>query len=183
MSRASENSLGVVAGITFCLCVLFGVGYLVGAWLQGISFEQNCRGYLKRAADANTVVRARDELEKAIKFMDSNDLTKGSTHIFYVTPDCDVEYWYGNIKDSYDELVEFPSDADHLTTSNQLMKLRETLLDDAGGEQGGVEVTCPPRIEFYPNQTLWWWGGFFATIAAMVGALAGSITSAIFFKN
>lgn len=93
-------------------------------------------------------------------------MTEGSTHSFYTTPDCDMEFWYRNLRASLDELKNLPEDADHLTVSNQLIKLRETILDT--GEKG-VRVTVPPGIYYYPYQT----SARVVPIVALAGMLLG----------
>lgn len=119
---------------------------------KGIIFEQNCKGYLKRAADANTVELAIENLNVAIDYMEKNNLTKGYTSVLWKTPDEDIEFWYNNIKQSQIELMELSPSASVMDKTNMLMKLRETLTDD---EKNGVAVTCPKGISRYPNNLLW----------------------------
>ena len=59
-----------------------------GAWatiriVAAVSFDMNCGQHLKRAADANSVEMAKEELEKAISYAESNNLTEGIVSIFY----------------------------------------------------------------------------------------------------
>jgi hypothetical protein len=116
---------------------------------QKIEFEQNCRGYLKHAADANTVELAKTELKKSLEYLESKGLTKGSTHWMYSTPACDLDFWYANLNAAADELDALPSDASPLVVSNQLMKLRESIVDQ---KEKGPRVTLPPNITIYPYQ-------------------------------
>lgn len=146
------------------------IGQTIGCVVVGVQFNQGCEGRLKRAADANTVEIAKTELRAALDYMDGNDLTKGRSNILWYTPQHDVEFWYNNIKSAHTELEEFPTDADSLTTSNQLMKLRETLLDE-GGES--VSVTLPPNITVYPSQTMWCFGWCLTVVLACVGFVCG----------
>lgn len=97
--------------------------------VKSIKFDQNCGGYLKRAADANTVDLAKSQLKVALDYMEENELTSGYTSIVYRTPDEDISFWYNNIKNSYNELNTVSDTASNLLKSNVLMKLRETLLD------------------------------------------------------
>lgn len=113
----------------------------------GITFNQNCSGHLKRAADASTIELAQKELKRAIDYMEQENLTKGSTHIIYATPDNDIGFWYDNIRSTYVELQNLPASSTSLEKSNMLIKLRETLLD-------GDEVTLPPYISLYPLQAI-----------------------------
>lgn len=133
---------------------------------KGIVFKQNVTGYLKRAADANTIDLASVELGKAITYLEKNNLTTGFTSIIYQTPDEDIDFWYRNLKASEDELKNLNSTS-ALEKTNVLMKLRETLLDT--GEK--TKVTIPPGLAVYPHNTLWaivmsiaFFGGFGAFI-------------------
>jgi len=125
--------------------IILSIIYLIGLLINGIIFNANCTGYLKRAASANTVEMAINDLEKAINYMEEHNLTNGYTSVLYKTPDDDISFWYNNIKNAYEELKALPDDP--VATSNALMKLRETLLDDT---KDGVKVTRPEGIAKYP---------------------------------
>lgn len=123
-----------------------------------IKLEQSCVGHLKRAADANTIERAQQELDVAIKYLENNNLTDGYTSILYRTPDEDINYWYNNLKESNDELLVIINidSTTNLEKSNQLIKLRETLLDNT--DSSGDVVTYPAGLSRYPHNgliTLW----------------------------
>ena len=83
-------------------------------------------------------------------------MSSGSTHALYSTPNCELDFWYENLKSSLMELESFPADTNQLTVSNQLLKLRETLMDNG---KGGTKVTIPPNIHVFPNQFLYRAGG------------------------
>jgi len=134
--------------------------------VNDISFNKNCEGYLKRAADANTVSQAKTELERAIKYMEENGLTHGYTSLVYKTPDEDVEFWYNNIKSAKTELEKVTDKTTPLERTNMLMKLRETLLDGEGGKNS---VTVPPGISLYPNNVIYFLGGLLS-LFALVGS-------------
>jgi hypothetical protein len=119
---------------------------------KNISLKQNCTGYLKRAADANTVETAKEELQKSIKYLEANNLTKGYTSILWQTPDEDIEFWYKNLKASENELMKVDSTTTSVEKTNLLMKLRETLLDN--GEKGDC-LTVPSGLSRYPNNEIW----------------------------
>lgn len=117
---------------------------------KGIVFKQNVSGYLKRAADANTIDLANVELTKVIDYLEANELTSGYTSVMWQTPDEDISFWYQNLKASQEELTNLNSDS-ALERTNVLMKLRETLLDT--GEK--TKVTIPKGLAVYPNNLLW----------------------------
>ena len=132
-----------------------------GSWsavriVKWVQFNINCTQHLKRAADANTVERAKEELKKAISYAEKNNLTEGVVSIFLHQPKNDIGYWYQNITETYNELENLPEDATSLEKTNVLMKLRETLTDE---KESGVTVTIPNGISIYPgNIAYFWWG-------------------------
>ena len=126
---------------------------------KNIEFKQNVSGYLKRAADANTIALANQELTKVIDYLEANNITEGYTSIFYETPNEDISFWYQNLKASQLELTNLQSES-ALEKTNVLMKLIETLVDN--GEK--TRVTIPPGLAVYPNNTMWALLNLLATI-------------------
>jgi hypothetical protein len=128
--------------------------------VKSITLEQNCTGYLKRAADANTVETASVQLERAINYLEENNLTTGYTSVLWRTPDEDIEFWFNNLKESQNELSKVDDTTSSLEKSNILMKLRETLMDNG---QNGDKLTVPLGLSRFPNNALWgllmWLGG------------------------
>lgn len=137
--------------LSIILCIAIGTTEIV----RYIQFDRGCEGYLKRAADANTVALAKRELAIAVKYMEDNKMTSGFTSIVYNTPDEDIGYWYENLSESLKELNDIKKDAitdiEKNRQSNTLKKLRETILDDT---KNGVEVTSPSGISRYPYNGL-----------------------------
>jgi len=115
-----------------------------------IILKQNVTGYLKRAADANTIDLANEELSKVIAYLEANNLTSGYTSILWRTPDEDIGFWYTNLKASQHELQNLQSES-ALEKTNVLIKLRETLVDQ--GES--TKVTVPDGLAVFPNNKLW----------------------------
>lgn len=137
--------------------------------ISAIQFDRNCGGYLKRAADANTVDLAKKQLYIALSYIEHEELTTGYTSILYRTPDEDVGFWYTNIKSSFSELEQVSSSTTQLERSNLLMKLRETLLDQ--GSEGKNMVTIPPGISIYPHNTIMAVFGWLSGILIIVGII------------
>ena len=133
--------------------------------VKEVRFELNCTQYIKRAADANTIETAKEELSKAISYAEENNLTEGVVSIILHQPKNDVGYWYKNMTESYAELENLPEDATSLEKTNVLMKLRETLTDD---KESGISVTVPGGISIYPYNALYFW----FTIAFFIFSLA-----------
>jgi len=135
-----------------------------------IFFSKDCSGYLKRAADANTVERAKGEMDIALDYLETHKLTAGYTSVIYNTPDEDIDFWYTNLKEATAELdaVSKNPTTTALERSNVLMKLRETLLDTKGS---GDKLTVPDGLSRYPYN-----GAFgFAITLSLLLALGGYV--------
>jgi len=159
----------------FAICGLFflaAVGLIAYGSICSIRFDQNCKGYLKRAADANTLKLAEQELGKAVNYLEQTGLTEGDTSILYSTPRCDIGFWYDNLRASLDELRAMPSDVDQLTISSHLLKLRESIMDT--GEKG-TRVTVPPNIDVFPNQAIYRVVGGISTFGLLATGLGLAI--------
>ena len=72
--------------------------------VKSIKFTQECSGYLKQAADANTVELAIERIDHAIDYIESHNLTSGYTSVLYNTEDENIGFWYDNIKACQKEL-------------------------------------------------------------------------------
>lgn len=147
MYRKEKSSFLLVLGVFIILISLIVPTVLI---VNNIQFNQNCGGYLKQAADANTVEIAHDRICKALDYIEKNNLTSGYTSILWKTEDENVGFWYENIKACKNEL-ELCKDASQLEKTNVLMKVRETLTDDGG--QDGTILTVPDGISRYPYNT------------------------------
>ncbi len=153
--------------ICIIACISLVIWGGVRLYQDNITFNQNCKGHLKLAADANTVELAKQELAIAVKYCEDQGLTQGYTSIMYRTPDEDVKFWYTNLKASLNELNAVSADATQLEKSNVLMKLRETLLDN---RNDGTSVTYPEGISIYPNNMAYC---IWALISFIVAVIAG----------
>ncbi|MCL1918353.1 MAG: hypothetical protein FWG14_08575 [Peptococcaceae bacterium] len=141
---------------------------LFGTWatmriVKDISFSFDCEAYLKRAADANTVEMAKEELAKAVDYAERNKLTEGVVSIFLKNPANDLGFWYNNMKAAYEELENLPEDTTPLEKTNVLMKLRESLTDRSNGD---TAVICPDGISIYPNNVLYFWWALLSLVGA-----------------
>ncbi len=142
------------------LCASSGcslIVYAVFSAIFGVTFDRECIGHLRRAANASTVEIAARELEIALNYLVAHRLTRGYTSVFYRTPDEDIGYWYRNLKDALAELRSVRPEASIQERSSLLLKLRGTILDH--GSQGGDEITKPTGISLYPHNLLFgMWG-------------------------
>ena len=147
--------------------MVIGPIIVFGAFIyQKTMFKKNVSGYLKRAADANTIELAHEELDRALTYLEANDLTEGYTSVLYETPDEDIGFWYRNLKASKEELEKLDNPS-ALEKTNVLMKLRETLTDT--GER--TRVTSPDGIHLYPYNAVWAGLGWGSLIAFFWGCI------------
>ena len=164
----NNNSISLVWLLAFAFVALT-VFIAVPPILRKIDLNVTCTGYLDRAANANTVELAAQQLDKAIAEIERRGWTEGSSKVFFDHPQCDIGYWYSNLIAARKELRELPASSSSLEKSNLLMKLRESLTDT---EEGSQHLIIPPNINYYPNQVmwvLWWWFGGFLLL--MIGIL------------
>lgn len=165
-NRKQNITLGGL--LSWCLCVIPFISWVVADGVAEIRFDIAVEGYLKRAADSNTIEIAEKELDKAINNIESKGWTRGSTHVLWATPATDVQFWYNNLKTSNEELKQLSPEATSLEKSNMLIKLRETLLDH--GEKGDL-VTLPVGISLHPNNTMyfmWFIGSIFIITVSII---------------
>ncbi len=152
---------------------LLGLTMLILVAVKSITLQRNCTGYLKRAADANTVQLAIEQMTYSLKYLQAKGMTKGYTSVFWNTPDENVGFWYNNLLTSYKELLNVSPNASQLEKSNVLMKLRETLIDNG---ENGDNLTVPDGLSRYPNNLMW------GTIL-MLGIILTFITPFIFYET
>lgn len=69
--RKTSKIFTVLTIISLLVFLAWGTTRIV----KSVQFELNCTQYLKRAADANTVELAKEELSKAISYAEQNNLT------------------------------------------------------------------------------------------------------------
>ena len=140
-------------------------GLIIGliVFANEVEFSQNCSGYLKQAADANTAELALVRLDMALKYIESKNLTSGYTSVVYKTENENIGYWYQNLKACQKELQASVGKS-QLEQTNVLMKVRESLTDNG---KDGTELTIPAGISRYPNNLIF---GIFETIAALLAA-------------
>ena len=131
--------------------ILLGAIVPIICTVKSIRFKQDCSGYLKQAADANTVEIALDRIDHALQYIETHNLTSGYTSVIWRTEDENVGFWYQNICACRNELADCIN-ASALEKSNVLMRVRESLTDQ--GEEGTV-LTIPEGIHKYPNNGLW----------------------------
>lgn len=145
--------------------MLFSIWGTVRAY-TAIQFSIHCSGYLKLAADSSNVDMAHLNLNKAIDYIDANELNEGFTSVLWKSPTDDIGFWSKNLHTAYVELGELDTATlTPLEQSNVLMKLREVLLDQ--GDTGQI-VTHPEGISIFPYNRLWFFWGWISGIGFVV---------------
>lgn len=134
------------------MLTVIAVIFLGTCAVKRIHFKQDCSGYLRQAADANTPELALDRLNRAIDYIEAHGLTTGYTSVLWRTEDQNVEFWYMNLKACQSEL-EGCLDGSQLEKSNVLMKVRESLTEDSGDH--GTQLTIPSNIAYYPDNAFY----------------------------
>ena len=133
--------------------------------VKSIQFNQGCKGYLKQTADANSIELALERLNKAIDYVEANNLTSGYTSMVYRTEDENIEFWYNNLLTCKQELTEC-IESSQFEKTNVLMKVRESLTDQS---EHGIVITYPPGLSRYPNNKTFAFFNFFSLLIAFVG--------------
>lgn len=113
---------------------------------KDIQFDIQCKGYLELAANANSIELAKSNLDKAIQYIEKNQLTSGNSAIFIKSPSNNITFWYANLKACQKEIWEMSvKGGTTLEQTNLLMKLRESLLNNE-------VVIVPEFLSMYPYQ-------------------------------
>lgn len=164
MDRSSKG--WIVVGILLMLPFL---GWMSARIYNEIIFDREIGGRLKRAADANSIELAKQELTAALEKMEVRHMTEGYTSILWTTPDEDIGFWYKNIKTCLRQINELSPMATQGEQDLVLLKLRQTLLDHGGKD--GEYVTKPSGIAVFPYNTgfaVWLWLG---SILGLIGCV------------
>lgn len=145
--------------------IILGLVVPTAAIVQAIKFDKDCKGYLKNAADANTPEIALDRINHALEYMEANGMTNGYTSVLWTTENENVGFWYQNVKACKSEL-EACLGSSQLEKTNVLMKVRESLTDEG---KNGTVITKPCGISRFPNNTMWFWGGWVSVLFILIG--------------
>ena len=125
--------------VLFVLCLGYGT-------YKNVVFDYQCKEYLSLAANANSIELAKTNLDKAIQYIEQNQLTSGNTAFFIKGPSTDLTSWYANLKACQKEVWTMDvKKGTVLEETNLLMKLRESLMSE------GL-IIIPENIALHPNQ-------------------------------
>ena len=141
-----------VLTIVFAMIFLL---WVVTRIILAVSFERDIGEYLRRAAAASTVQLAKENLDIALKNIESNGLTSGYTSVLSQTLGEDVGFWYKNLKASRSELDEVKT-MSFLEKKIALAEVRRTLFGHGVDES---VVVFPKGISIHLNNRLFaLWG-------------------------
>lgn len=163
MSKTRWNY--VIAGMILILSL---IAYGIDLKYKDIVFDRDIGEHMKRAADANTVELATQEMEIVVKNMKDAGMTSGYTSVVYQTPEDEVKFWFDNMNASLQELKAINPNATQQEKSNVLMKLKETLTDNT---EKGIKITAPPGISKFPNNKIYALVGWILLFIAVVGGV------------
>lgn len=83
------RQMGWFITVVATVVLLGGTGYRTVAH---INYDRYCEGYLKNAADANSVEQAQERLAIAVKYINDHKLNDGFTSIFLGNSRC--RHWF-----------------------------------------------------------------------------------------
>ena len=150
-------------GLTYILIGLILPCTLI---VKGVQFTQDCKGYLEQCSNANSVEMALDRLDRAVRYLERNDLTTGYTSILWKTEDENIGFWYENLQTCRQELIK-ALDATQLEQTNVLMRVRESLVKN--GEKGEFLI-IPDGIVKYPHNLGYAIGLWLSLFLIVIGA-------------
>ena len=153
--------------VAWALAILFTAVFLVWAGIRIVSYYQfnfGCGQYLNRAATANSISLASTNLDTAIQYLEDRSLTGGQVSILFKQPKNDIGYWYSNLKSAQAELNNMSPDATQLEVSNELMKIKESLISTTSD---GESLIAPEGIEIYPHNGVLFWTALLSGILAL----------------
>jgi hypothetical protein len=136
---------------------------------HGVTFNQECGGYLENAAHAGTVMMALPAMDQAVSYLQSHRMTAGYTSLMWKTQDENVGYWYSNLVAARDDLDRIAQEKfSPLEESNVLMKLHQVLKVESGG---GSTVRVPQGISMSPHNGAFFAWGLIGFLMAFLGSI------------
>ncbi len=158
-----------VGSLVVMVTAMVFIGF--GGCMKAREFRGGCEDYLELAGRAATVEMASMYLQRALGYMESNNLTSGYCDIFFHTPSSDLGLWYANVQGAYNETQAMlaqkrhdPGSIRQLDEVNLLVKIRL--------------MTIPEKAWLYPHQRLWvigWTVVFLGLVGAIIGCFAKSV--------
>ncbi|MFR2534174.1 MAG: hypothetical protein ACLTEH_06295 [Clostridia bacterium] len=121
---------------------IFSLMYIIVRIDKGIQFNTSCNSYITAAVEAESPQLAKENLAKALTYLESNKLTSGNSSILRGHRD-DISRWYQTISNSYTKLNTTP--LEKLEKSNYLIQMRKDIL--MVNHPSGISI-CQNKIIF-----------------------------------
>jgi len=174
------KGLGWFMAIVGTIALIIVIVIAVSRWY---SFYNEIGDYLKLAGDAPTVEKADSFLGTALNAIEHRGLTSGNSAFIFHKPNADLGIWYNQIKGAKETTATVlkrastdPGSLTQLERDNALMKIREVVLDNSSG---GITVTTPPNITWYPQQ----WGILMGIIISAIILVIGVVLLLVAFDS
>lgn len=155
--------------ILLILAISSTLGWLSFRIYKANQFESNVGTNLIQASVAIGAQTASEKLDIAIKYLESQNLTNGSTMIIgnnnYST---DIGFWYNNLKNLLMEIQSTPKNMSQLEQVNLRQRIRSVIYCPYSYGIG------PRGISVYPHNMIvgiWGWLSLFGLVALSISYL------------
>lgn len=86
------------------LLILTSILIYRGRYQKESILSQNVTEKLTKAANANTIEIAKEELSQSLAYLESKKLTKGFTSLIWKTKNENIGYWFKNLETNHQKL-------------------------------------------------------------------------------
>lgn len=181
-----QISANALAGIGILAAGLFfgvtGLPLLVMDLNAGIQVGQNFTRNIEYAVSDTNPVKAAERLDLAVDYLEDKGLDKGDSCIFVYSPSCDRAEYHRKLTEA-SAILKDVADADSLTQSNTMIRVRESFV--TYGEKGAEDVQHPV-LRFnvaFGSTVLGYWLEWYAWIASTIGIVILCLFIAAMFSK
>jgi len=140
MKKILQKIIKVSALLLFFATLIIQVIFITKVIDIGGNFEDKCGKYIYRACDSIDVETARENLAKAIEYLETSNLTSGYTSKLSHSSTQEIAPWFNNLKDCHEILENLNQESTELEKEIALKKVSNSLED----------FDFPRGIKFYP---------------------------------
>ena len=164
----------MIRRILFTIFGIITIMYIAGAIISTIYFRVKCETPLRKAALAETIPEAKVNLDKAIQFVEQNQLTTGYSSLFFKEDEYNITKWYAMLKSAQSEIdILHVKGYDRVEEIDALIVLLIKLTDIPENKQCvflNDVVFVPTGIQFVPlYESVWILFLFSITICTILG--------------
>ena len=164
----------MIRRILFTIFGIITIMYIAGAIISTIYFRVKCETPLRKAALAETIPEAKVNLDKAIQFVEQNQLTTGYSSLFFKEDEYNITKWYATLKSAQSEIdILYVKGYDQVEELDALIALLIKLTDIPENKQCvflNDIVFVPTGIQFVPlYEFVWIMFLFSITICTILG--------------